>query len=133
MRFFHFLIVHNQCTTFNGIIYFSGMKTEGAHITRIENAFSVHFNAKSMSSIVNNLQSIFVCYFLKLALVSQGLPYTCTGSDSCCVRSNGHLYFVRVYVSRFGVNIYKYGFNAVPPKRVGSSDKTIRSCYHFTG
>ena len=107
------------------------MKTQCRQVTRIQDTFSIHLDAESMSSVIDYFQSIFICNFLNSFSITWLSVYMhrhnsgSIGSDSC-------FNLIRVNIARSRIYINKYRLNAIPPQTMGSSNKTIRSSNYFT-
>ena len=119
-------VVHHQSTAFDGIIHFRSMEAQSGHITSRQDAFTVHLHTESMGCIVNHFQSVFIGNPLNTFHVT-GLSIYMNGHDCRCFRSNGSFYFIRINVAGCRVNVHKHRLDAIPPNRMGSGNKTVRS------
>lgn len=81
-------------------------------------------NAEGMGSIVDDLEIIVVRNFLNGRHVA-GLPVTMYWQDSRRLRGDRRLDLRRIEIERFRLDINEDRFNAIPQKRVRSSNKRI--------
>ena len=107
------------------------MKTEGGHITGIQDAFTIDFHTERMGGIINHLQTVFVGDFLN-ALRVTGLAIHMHRHDGLGLWGDGSFYLVRVNVTRSRVNIHEHRLAAVPPQGMGGGHEAVWSGNHFT-
>ena len=124
-------IVKYQCTSLNGIKSLRRMKAQCRHITCIQNRFSLSLHPKCMSSIIDYLQSVFICYLLNALSITR-IPIHMHWHNGCSIRSYSHLYLIRVKITGYRVYVYKYRFDAIQPQRMCSSNKTERRGYYLS-
>ena len=113
--FFCLLVMHNQCTAFDSIVYFRCMETQSRHVSRIKNAFAIHLNTECMSCVINHFKTIFVSYFLNSIHIAW-LAINMDRHDCRCLWSNGRLNLIRIKIPGLWIDVYKYRLYPVPPQ-----------------
>ena len=107
------------------------MEAKSTHITRIQYRLSINFYTKRMSSIINDLQTIFVCNILNSLHVA-GFTIDMNRHDGSCFWSYCSLYLIGIKTACFPINIDKYGFYTIPPKGMGGCHETVGGSYYLT-
>ena len=85
-----------------------------------------------MGRIVNDLESVNVCYFLDAFCVARG-AIDVYGHDGGRMRCDGGFNFFGIYISGFFVDIDKHGLESVPPNGMSRRDKAVWSRDDFAG
>ena len=122
--FLGLLVVHNECTTFEGVIDFGGVKTQCGHIACIQHTLAIHLNAKCVGSIIDDLQAILVSNLLNLLHLDR-LAIAVHRHDGRGLGRDGSLDLVGVKATGFLLNIHEHGTAAVPPDAVGGGHKAV--------
>lgn len=120
----HFLVVHDERASLDGVIDLGGMETQGGHVALVEDALAIDLDAEGMGGVIDDAQAILVGNGLNLGGAA-GLAIHVHGHDGRGARGDGSLDAVGVNAARCRVNIDEHRLDAVPPDRMGGGHKAV--------